>query len=184
MKKIICAILVVCMFVTLASCNNSNNNTETTFKPSLDTNTTCDITIVGNYDNFEALEAEFDRFNEYYPNVSLQYVKLDDYNNSLSTVLKGNEKPNIFFSYTWMIGNSTYDSVYAHMENLSDTSLKLNLNCIRPGLLNKDSENRVYMVPVFSRTYGMLINSDLFEKEGLSVPKTWSELLSDEVSRL
>jgi multiple sugar transport system substrate-binding protein len=32
------------------------------------------------------------------------------------------------------------------------------------------------MVPVFSRTYGMLVNNDLFKKEGLSVPTTWTEL--------
>ena len=34
------------------------------------------------------------------------------------------------------------------------------------------------MVPVFSRTYGTLINDDLFKKEGLSIPKTWNDLLS------
>jgi multiple sugar transport system substrate-binding protein len=33
------------------------------------------------------------------------------------------------------------------------------------------------MVPVFSRTYGMLVNNDLFQKEGLSIPTTWKELL-------
>ena len=34
------------------------------------------------------------------------------------------------------------------------------------------------LVPVFSRTYGMLVNNDLFEKEGLSVPTTWTELMA------
>jgi multiple sugar transport system substrate-binding protein len=33
------------------------------------------------------------------------------------------------------------------------------------------------MVPVFSNTYGMLVNNDLFEKEGLSVPTTYKELV-------
>ncbi len=33
------------------------------------------------------------------------------------------------------------------------------------------------MVPVFSQTYGMLVNNDLFQKEGLSIPTTWKELL-------
>jgi multiple sugar transport system substrate-binding protein len=33
------------------------------------------------------------------------------------------------------------------------------------------------MVPVFSNTYGMLVNNDLFEKEGLSVPTTYQELV-------
>ena len=32
------------------------------------------------------------------------------------------------------------------------------------------------MAPVFSRTYGMLVNNDLFEKEGLSIPTTWTQL--------
>jgi multiple sugar transport system substrate-binding protein len=32
-------------------------------------------------------------------------------------------------------------------------------------------------VPVFSNTYGMLVNNDLFEKEGLSVPTTYQELV-------
>ena len=33
------------------------------------------------------------------------------------------------------------------------------------------------MVPVFANTYGMLVNNDLFEKEGLSVPTTYKELV-------
>ncbi|MBR6917857.1 MAG: extracellular solute-binding protein, partial [Clostridia bacterium] len=102
---------------------------------------------------------------------------LDDYNNTLGTALKGNDKPNIFFSYSWMIGNEKYDQVFALAEDLSDKSLSLDLDCIRPGLINRDSQGHVLMVPVFSRTYGMLVNNDLFEKEGLSVPATWSELL-------
>jgi len=85
--------------------------------------------------------------------------------------------PNIFFSYAWMIGNAQYDPVFAQMEDLSAPALGLNLDCIRPGLINHDAENRVLMVPVFSRTYGMLVNSDLFKKEGFSIPTTWTELL-------
>jgi multiple sugar transport system substrate-binding protein len=33
------------------------------------------------------------------------------------------------------------------------------------------------MVPVFSNTYGMLVNNSLFEKEGLKVPVTYQELV-------
>ena len=33
------------------------------------------------------------------------------------------------------------------------------------------------MVPVFSNTYGMLVNESLFEKEGLKVPTTYQELV-------
>ena len=179
MKKILCIILALCMIAALAACSGKKEDAnQAGFKPSLDTGTSCSITVAGSYDNFEALETEFDRFNEIYPNVQLSYVKLDDYNNVLETVLEGNERPNIFFSYPWMIGNEKYSSVCANMEELSDPALGLNLDCIRPGLINHDAQGRVLLVPVFSRTYGMLVNNDLFKKEGLSVPKTWKDLLS------
>jgi multiple sugar transport system substrate-binding protein len=179
MKKWICILLVVCALVSLTACGgNTQEESAAGFKPALDTKKSCNITIAGSYDNFEALEAEFDRFNEFYPNVRLSYVKLDDYNNTLSAVLEGNDAPNIFFSYTWMIGSEKYAPVVAHMEDLSDASLGLDLGCIRPGLINRDAEGRVFLVPVFSRTYGMLVNNDLFEKEGLAVPGTLSELLN------
>jgi len=174
MKKLICAVLVVCAFVSLVACGKTDDS----FKPALDTDTSCSITVVGSYDNFEALEAEFDRFNEIYPNVHLRYLKPDDYNNMLGTVLEGNDKPNVFFSSASWIGNPKYDSVFAHMEDLSDPALKLNLDCIRSGLINRDAEGRVRMVPVFSRTYGMLVNNDLFKKENLNIPTTWAELMT------
>ncbi len=177
MKKTGRVLLALLMTAGLVACGAKKKEAETEgFKPALNTAQSCHIDVAGGYDNFEALEAEFDRFNEFYPNVQLSYVKLDDYNNVLGTTLKGNDKPNIFFSYTWMIGNEQYDSVYAHMEDLSDPALGLNLDCIRPGLINHGSDGKVMLVPVFSRTYGMLVNNDLFEKEGQSIPTTWTEL--------
>ena len=178
MKKALCIILALCTAVSLAACGKKAQEETAAFEPILDKETSCSITVVGSYDNFEALETEFDSFNEFYPNVQLSYVKLDDYNNVLGTALEGNDKPNIFFSYAWMIGNEKYGSVFAHMEELSDPALALDLGCIRPGLINHDAQGRVLMAPVFSRTYGMLVNKDLFEKEGLSIPATWAELLA------
>ena len=116
MKKILGIILVLLTAVSLSACNgNKPEETVTGFQPTLDTETNCSITVAGSYDNFEALEAEFDRFNEFYPNVKFSYVKLDDYNNTLATVLEGNDRPNIFFSFTWMMGNEKYDQVISHM---------------------------------------------------------------------
>ena len=178
MKKLLCIILLICTFALLTACGEKTPEAvDEGFKPALDTETECKITVAGSYDNFEALEAEFDRFNEFYPNVQLSYVKLDDYSNMLGTVLGSNDKPNIFFSYTWMIGNDQYKTVVDHMEDFSDSALGLDLSCIRPGLINHDAQDRVMLAPVFSRTYGMLVNNDLFEKEGLSIPATWTELM-------
>jgi multiple sugar transport system substrate-binding protein len=179
MKKVICIILVICTAIVLTACGGkTQEETVTGFKPALDTGTSCSITVAGSYDNFEALEAEFDRFNEFYPNVRFSYVKLDDYSNTLGTVLEGNDAPNIFFSYTWMIGSEKYDTVVAHMEALSDPALNLDLSCIRPGLINHDAGSSVLLAPVFSRTYGMLVNKALFEKEDIAIPATMTELMA------
>ena len=183
MKKVVKVAVLLISTALLASCkggpSSNNKSVEEVYKPSLDTNTQCSIKVVGDYSNFEALEAEFDRFNAYYPNVSLSYEKVDDYTNNLAVVLEGEDKPNIFFTYaSWMANTEKYATAIAHMEELSNPDLKLNLDCIRPGLLNKDSNGKVSMVPIFSRTYGTLVNTDLFEKEGIKIPTTWTELVS------
>ncbi len=179
MKKMIGMVAAISVLASLSACTGkAPEETTEGFSPALKTDTACDITVVGSYDNFEALEAEFDRFNEIYPNVQLSYVKLDDYNNILDTVLEGDDSPNIFFSYTWMMGNEKYDHIFTHTEELSDPALGLDMDCIRPGLINHDADGNVMMVPIFSRSYGMLVNKDLFEKEGLSVPTTRAELMT------
>ncbi|MBP5289328.1 MAG: carbohydrate ABC transporter substrate-binding protein [Clostridia bacterium] len=178
MKKVFCVILALVMIFSLAACGSVEpQETAEGFAPKLDPSTACKINVVGSYSNFEALEMEFDRFNEYYPNVEMSYTKIDDYNNLIATVLEGKDAPDIFFSFSWMNGNAAYDGVFSHMEDLADASLGLDLDCIRPGLLSRDSQGRVQMVPIFSTSYGMLINNDLFEKEGLKVPATYQELL-------
>ena len=147
------------------------------FQPSLDTSASCQITVAGGYDNFEALEAEFDRFNEYYPNVELMFTKVDDYNNMIGMVLNGNDAPDIYVNYSWMYGREQYQSSIDHAENLADPALGLDLDCIRGNIILNTEDNTLPMVPVFSNTYGMLVNNSLFEKEGLSVPTTYQELV-------
>ena len=177
MKKLTCLAVTLLTAASLVACGKKTNSD--VFTPSMDKETSCEIKIVGDYSNFEALEAEFDKFNEFYPNVKLSYEKVDDYTNIIGTVLAKEDAPNIFFTYAaWTAGDAKYASVIPHMEDLSDPALKLNLDCIRPGLINHDSNGKVLMVPVFSRTYGTLVNNDLFKKEGIAIPNTWDELLA------
>ena len=123
------------------------------------------------------MEAEFDRFNEYYPNVELMNTKIDDYNNMIGTVLNGNDAPDIYVNYSWMYGRDQYKDSIDHAEDLADPKLGLDLECIRSNIILNTDDNTLPMVPVFSNTYGMLVNNSLFEKEGLSVPTTYKELV-------
>jgi len=173
MKKIL-AVALALLFVLLAvSCGKGSDEG---FTPSLDPETECTITVVGHYDNFEALEAEFIRFRSYYPNVTLKYDKLDNYNKIVSTALVEG-KPDIFFSFPWMIASEDNRAIFENAEDLSDSALGIDLSCIRDGLLNEDPDGKVSLVPVYTTTYGMLINEKIFEAENLSVPKTYDELV-------
>jgi multiple sugar transport system substrate-binding protein len=177
MRKTLCTILAVLLAIVPMACLSlAQAESAGAFQPRLDPDTSCTITVIGSYSNFEALEAEFDRFNEFYPDVELNYTKPDDYNNLLGTVLESSNAPNIFFSYQWMCGNEKYRQACDHMEDLSDPGLGLELSCLRPGLVSYDADGRLLMVPIFARNYGMLVNNDLFAKEGLQVPTTWEEL--------
>ena len=179
MKKALCILLAVLMIMSLTACDAEKQEAgaEEGFKPALDTSVRCHISVAGGYSNFEALEAAFDRFNEYYPNAELVYTKIDDYNNMIGTVLNGNDAPDIYVNYSWMYGRDQYKSSIDHAENLSDPALGLDLGCIRSNIVLKTEDGTLPMVPVFSNTYGMLVNNDLFKKEGLSIPTTYRELV-------
>ena len=175
-----CIFFAVLMLLSLAACGSRKQEaaTEEGFRPALDTSAGGHISVVGGYDNFEALEAEFDRFNDYYPNVELVYTKVDDYNNMIGTVLNGNDAPDIYVNYSWMYGREQYKASIDHAEDLTDPALGLDLDCIRSNIILNTDDGTLPMVPVFSNTYGMLVNNSLFEKEGLSVPATYQELVT------
>ena len=180
MKKTMCMFLAALMILGLAACGAKTQDAEAKdgFRPALDTSVSCHISVAGGYNNFEALEAEFDRFNEYYPNVELVFTKIDDYNNMIGMVLNGTGAPDIYVNYSWMYGREQYQSSIDHAEDLADPALGLDLDCIRSNIILNTEDGTLPMVPVFSNTYGMLVNNDLFEKEGLSVPTTYQELVA------
>ena len=161
----VCLAGLMILGLTAYGGENPEADTEDGFTPAKDTSVSCRINVAGGYDNFEALESEFDRFNEYYPDVELVFTKVDDYNNMIGTVLNGNDAPDIYVNYSWMYGRDQYKASIDHAEDLSDPGLGLDLDCIRSNIILNTEDGTLPMVPVFSNTYGMLVNNDLFEKE-------------------
>ena len=146
------------------------------FTPALDKDVAGELRVVGNYNNFEALEGEFDRFARIYPHVQASYTNLDNYNSSIAPALSGSDAPDIFCGFSWMAGRSDYDELFSHAEDLSSQDLKIDVTAVRESLISPDSAGRVLMIPVLSSTYGMIVNEDIFKKEGLEVPKTLTGL--------
>lgn len=155
----------------------SQKKEEVSFTPKYGKETEFSLTVAGSYGNFESLEAEFERFYEYYPNANLQYVTMDDYNNVISSALVNSEPPDIFTTSSWMIGNETYDDMFEACEVLSDSSVGIDYSCIRDSLIRTTDSGDVLMLPIFTTSYGMIVNMDIFEKEGLEVPDNFDELM-------
>jgi multiple sugar transport system substrate-binding protein len=175
-KKILICASSIGMAVSFSACGSTSEESAE-FSPSLSTDTTCSIKVAGSYSNFESLESEFERFYEYYPNVSLNYVYLDDYDNTITSALISDEAPDIYVTATWMLDDAKMKPVFDNAEILSDPALNINLDCIRKGARWTLENGDVIMLPIFTRSYGMLVNMDLFEKNGLEVPDNYSELM-------
>ncbi len=164
------------MITTAAGCTNTAK--ESSFSPKLDTGSDTALTVYGSYSNFEALESEFERFNEYYPNVNLSYVYLDGYNDAIANSLLSSEAPDIYCTFYWMWGNPDCEDIYESAADLAAPETGIDFSCIRPGIIRKTDNGEILMAPVLATSFGMLVNIDLFKKEGLEVPKTWDEFIS------
>ena len=178
MNKTCRTLLTISMagMLLLQGCGNQKK-AEVPFSPKYDKDTEFSLTVAGSYGNFESLEAEFERFYEYYPNASLKYVTMDDYKNVIPSALASSEAPDIFTTNGSMIGDAKYDSMFESCEVFSDPSCGIDYSCIRESLIRTTDSGDVVMLPIFTTSYGMLVNMDIFEKEGVKVPTNFKELV-------
>lgn len=170
MKKLVGALTISLLSISLFACSNKSG-----FKPKYDVNEKYKINVVGHYENFEAIEDEFKRFNKYYPNAELSYSYLDNYNKIIVTSLNSQNAPDIFFTFPWMINNSNYSELLNYTEDFSTTK-DIDLSVIRDGLLTKNNDE-IPMLPIYVTTYGMMVNENLFKKEEINIPKTYNDLI-------
>ena len=176
LTKINFLLFILLSICSLGACKKKIN--DDAFIPYLDTLTECKIQIAGRYQNFEALEAEFDRFNEFYPNVELSYNYLDNYKVTISTALAGLDAPDIFMTFPWMLDKTNYNPLLDNAENLADSAKTgIELSAINKKLLFYTENASLPMVPVLGVANGMLVNEDLFKKEGLVVPANYRQLV-------
>ena len=176
LTKISFILFILLSICSLGACKKKIN--DDAFIPYLDTLTKCKIQIAGRYQNFEALEAEFDRFNEFYPNVELSYNYLDNYKVTISTALAGLDAPDIFMTFPWMLDKTNYNPLLDNAENLADSAKTgIELSVINKKLLFYTENDTLPMVPVLGVANGMLVNEDLFKKEGLEVPANYRQLV-------
>ncbi len=171
-QKLRCFLVIFMMLLLVTGCKNLSSGK---FAPRLDTEMYGTLTVYGSYSNFEALENEFERYQEFYPNVELSYHYLDGYGDAIANALVSSEAPDIYCTSYWMWGNPACEDIFASAADLAAEECGIDFSCVRNGLIRETEDGQVLMAPVLATSFGMLVNKDLFEKEGLKVPSTWSE---------
>ena len=172
MKKLSAFMLLLASVLPFSSCKKESADPNA-FKPQYDKNTSCSLMVRGHYDNFESLKQEFYRFNKYYPHVQLSYEYDKDHKKNILTALQGDTPPDIFFTYT----STDFASLSDYTEDLSSEELGLDLGCIRDNLLYEDADGKMPYVPIFTTSFGMMVNKNLFKKYSLRIPDTYQELI-------
>ena len=172
MKKKWAFLLALFTAVPLCGCGNNPNNSE--FTPKLDTNSTTELKVRGHYENFEALEDEIVRFKKYYPKVEITYEYDKDHKKNILTALAGDTPPDIFFTYS-SLDFSLYDE---YTEDLSASNLGINLDCLKDAYVYRQESGKVPYIPIFTATYGMMVNEDLFKQHNVKIPETYDELIA------
>jgi multiple sugar transport system substrate-binding protein len=77
-----------------------------------------------------------------------------------------------------MLDKTGYDSLLDNAENLADSkNTGFELSAVNQKLLFPEADGSIPMVPVLCAANGMLVNEDLFKKEGLKVPSNYQQLI-------
>lgn len=162
MKKlltlVLCLIMVLCATMTMAE------------EP-------VTITIMhymGNTVKIEAFDAILAKYQETHPNVTFesQMYSQNDYIAQLPIRIANGDTPDIMMGSP----NQYSDIIEAgKVKNLTDNELIAALGLSEGDLKNCEYNGEVYALPLDFKTYGVIYNKAIFEKYGLTEPKTQDE---------
>ena len=193
-KRILAAVLLIVMLMSMAACGAKNEVT---------TNTTVGNFVVpeGGYDGSAVtikfyntmgtnltpvLEAAIADFNKTYPNITVESVNVggyDDVRDQISTEITVGNQPNIAYCYPDHVALynlaqavTTLDSLIDHPELGLTAEQKADFI---EGYYNEGKQfgdGLMYTLPLSKSTEVLYYNKTFFEANGLTPPTTWEEL--------
>lgn len=170
-------ILAAACMLALSGCGGEKKEQEQTgsaaFSPSMDKDAEAQIRVQGSWSNFEALEEAVKDWNEIYPNVTVEYNKVDAYYDQLSRIVSGDNAPEIAMFDI----DGDYVDKDAAAEHLVDLSeIGLDTDVYEEGVLDTCKYNgTMYALNWGLRIPGFVVNTTLLKNLGLEVPKTQTE---------
>lgn len=173
--KLMATLMTISLAADMTGCGRAETaqtNETQHFKPALDTAAELTLNVVGSMGNFEALDRIAVDFNEYYPNISIVYSNLEDFDNALENRLATGQDVDLFASDGW-ISESHYDNA----ENLLDAGI--DMSAVVPDVLATGYYNgELKALPICEQVYGYMVNVSLLEANGLTVPASYDEFIA------
>jgi len=172
LKRLLSAAAASALMLTGTACS-STEESGTGFTPRLDTETNVVLEIAGFFGNFEALDQVENDFNEIYPNVTFAYEQIGG--TQISEYLDNNPFTDIFMTSDQNIRFPGLEDKYT-ADRCADLTGLIDESIVTENMLNTCYvDGKLLRVPMAQYLTGVVVNVGLLEKEGLSVPQTWSE---------
>lgn len=146
----------------------------------MDTSEKVKLIIAGRTTDSRAIDIIMSKFGELYPNCSVEYERLQDFDETLPKRLVGDEDRVDMF-LTSNIKKSSPLREYAL--DLLECSDKLKLEDTFEGLVDNfkyiesSSETHLYSVPIGAEMRGLYVNTTLLDSLGIDVPTNRTELI-------
>ncbi|WP_158602144.1 ABC transporter substrate-binding protein [Cohnella endophytica] len=178
--------------LTLQACGGKNDNNAGSSSPAASTNSAntdagassgggnVTLKVWGDLGNQAVLEEPFKKINAAfaakYPNIKIEYDFAQN-DQSLNVALQANELPDLF----WVQGDKT-----SKMSEMVKNGFLLDLTSRNLDLSRYDDSQKTYCtidgkiycsLPSFFDTNVVYYNKDIYEKNGLTVPKNWDEFV-------
>ncbi len=166
MKRAIVFVLAVFMLAGFVSCSKKEKVEEVTL-------------TFGSWrpDDVEQMKNLFDLYHQQFPNVNIVFepVNPQDYNEVILKKLQAGSTPDLLCVRSFATGYDLYSSGYlADCTGISGIKEAFT-EMVRSAWSAPDG--KIYAVPFAAVSHAMYYNKAIFQKEGISVPKTWEEFL-------
>ncbi|HPH98182.1 MAG TPA: sugar ABC transporter substrate-binding protein [Anaerolineaceae bacterium] len=180
-KKVLLGIVLI-LYMVLSACGAQPTATPSTAQPTTAPNTEkVTITVWDYYGEATPIKPIIEGFQKEYPNISVNYEALDwdSTLEKLNVVMTGGTPPDVVtIDMTWLPKFAALGA-FADLNQLSGG--KLNNVAWKDaytagGLESITYQNQIVAALYDFDVYALYYRADLFEKKGLSVPKTWAEL--------
>ena len=149
---------------------------DTGFVPKLDTDAAVTLDIAGFFGNFEALDQVVNNFNEYYPNVTINYES--NSGSKLAEYVKNNPQVDIFMTDDTNLRYPDWTDYYVRGNCVDLTAAGVDVSDVQEELLASSTfDGALLRLPMGLNLTGIVANKTLLRKEGLDTPTTWQEFL-------